>query len=66
MLLGSLDVRVHLVLRLEPLVTAESIINYIQPQMISSVYKPLVGTGEWALASVIHHVQLEVGFGGKR
>jgi len=26
----------------------------------------LVGAGEWTLASVIHHVQLEVGFAGKR
>ena len=68
MLLGSLDVRVHLVLRLEPLVTAEYIEHYIQPKMICPVYKdkPLVRAGEWTLASVVHHVQLEGDLGGKR
>ena len=46
-LLGSLDVVVDLVLRLEPLAAT------------------LVGTGEWTLARVIHHVQLEVTCFGK-
>ena len=32
MLLGSLDVAVHLMLRLESLVTTEYIIHYIQPK----------------------------------
>ena len=67
-LLGSLDVRVHLVLRLEPLVTAEYIEHYIQLNMICPVYngKPLVRAGEWTIASLVHHVQLELGLVGIR
>ena len=36
--------------------------------MICPVYKdkPLVGAGEWTLASVVHNVELEEDFGGKR
>jgi len=47
-LLGCLDVLVHLMLRLESLVTT------------------LVGAGEWALARVVHHVQLEKVEAGER
>ena len=55
-LLGSLDVAVDELLRLEPLVTTE-IINITNYNTKSD--EPLVGAGEWTLARVVHHVQVE-------
>jgi len=47
MLLSSLDMMVHHVLCLEPLITA------------------FIGAGEWALASVTHHMLLQFLIGGQ-